>query len=507
MADKTYTVTVATGPTYPSGSSGNVYYLDGTRPSDYNVAWPEGATLRFEQSDATNDNHPLIFSTNTSTSGMFSTGVTYYLDGISNSTNYTNTTTFNAATTRYVEVTPSSSSNFYWLCYVHGIGMGGTFSISAEGWSSATWGFQSWGVLGNASAPITGQPLSANLGSLDISGEINNGWGRAEWGTLGWGIAGTLETSGFSLPMTLASVAIDNQITVGWGRDAWGAENWGESTERAAVTGLSMTAAEGSAGLSFDGDSNVTPTGNSLTVNTGTLEAFASFTEQVTGFAMTAQVNFNPAFGIITGNIPMSISLGNASGEAVTIAEVSSTSASTWGQKSSWGFGAYGNAQIETLTMSMLENFSGVDPAPDAVVTGQAMAMALAVPGSNNFNIIGDGNIAPLSAMNWGDGTWGESTWGDGLYRPDTDDIFPLTLNLGSITVENITPVSITGFALTATLNSVSEVSGDGDVIPTGNLLTMGQGTGTNTLIWNGVDPGTAPIDPPGWKPVDTNAA
>lgn len=61
MADKTYTVTVATGPTYPSGSSGNVYYLDGTRPSDYNVAWPEGATLRFEQSDASNDNHPLIF--------------------------------------------------------------------------------------------------------------------------------------------------------------------------------------------------------------------------------------------------------------------------------------------------------------------------------------------------------------------------------------------------------------------------------------------------------------
>ena len=88
-----------------------------------------------------------------------------------------------------------------------------------------------------------------------------------------------------------------------------------------------------------------------------------------------------------------------------------------------------------------------------------------------------------------------------------TDDIFPLTLNLGNIQVENITPVSLTGFALTATLNSVSEVSGEGNVIPTGNLLTMGQGTGTNVLIWNGVDPGTAPIDPPGWKPVDTNAA
>ena len=60
------------------------------------VNWVNGATLRFDQSDASNDNHPLIFSTTQNTSGIISSGVTYYLDGSSNQTNYTNTTTFNA---------------------------------------------------------------------------------------------------------------------------------------------------------------------------------------------------------------------------------------------------------------------------------------------------------------------------------------------------------------------------------------------------------------------------
>ena len=33
MADKTYIVTVASGAQFPSGGTGNVYYLDGVRPT------------------------------------------------------------------------------------------------------------------------------------------------------------------------------------------------------------------------------------------------------------------------------------------------------------------------------------------------------------------------------------------------------------------------------------------------------------------------------------------
>ena len=105
MADKTYTVTVASGNLY-GGGTGNVYYIDSTRSSSGpgNIIWAGGSTLRFEQSDASNDGHPLIFSTNTSTSGIISSGVTYFLDSPTSSSNYINTTTFNAATTRYVEI-------------------------------------------------------------------------------------------------------------------------------------------------------------------------------------------------------------------------------------------------------------------------------------------------------------------------------------------------------------------------------------------------------------------
>ena len=84
MADKTYTVTVASGTLYISGGTGNVFYLDGVR--DMALEWVEGATLRFDQSNSSNNFHPLLFTTSTSDPGgnIISSGVTYYLDGASN---------------------------------------------------------------------------------------------------------------------------------------------------------------------------------------------------------------------------------------------------------------------------------------------------------------------------------------------------------------------------------------------------------------------------------------
>ena len=67
MADKSYTVTVASGNLY-GGGTGNVFYLDGLRNSTGpgTIDWVPDATLRFEQTDnASNNNHPLIFSTTT----------------------------------------------------------------------------------------------------------------------------------------------------------------------------------------------------------------------------------------------------------------------------------------------------------------------------------------------------------------------------------------------------------------------------------------------------------
>ena len=129
-----YNVTVASGTLYIVGGTGNVFYLDGTRQTSLSLS--QGTTIRFTQDNSSNDNHPLFITTSNSTdlatlrSGVISSGVVYYLDGTSNETNYTNTTTFNAASQRYVEWTPSSTGIYYYACWIHGIGMGGMINIT-----------------------------------------------------------------------------------------------------------------------------------------------------------------------------------------------------------------------------------------------------------------------------------------------------------------------------------------------------------------------------------------
>ena len=120
MADKTYTVTVATGNRYPSGSgTGSVYFLDGVR--DLDITWTQGATLKFNQDDATNDGHPLLFTTDSSNpnSGRIETGVVYNLDGSSVPYSSYASGSFNSATTRYVEITPASAQDLFYYCFYH----------------------------------------------------------------------------------------------------------------------------------------------------------------------------------------------------------------------------------------------------------------------------------------------------------------------------------------------------------------------------------------------------
>jgi len=160
------------------------------------------------------------------------------------------------------------------------------------------------------------------------------------------------------------------------------------------------------------------------------------------------------------------------------------------------------------LAMAMSENFSGADPAPDATVTGQQMSMSLAIPGQNNFDITGDANTGVGdTTMAWGDATWGNSRWNNGSFIADPNYGQTMAMSLGTAAGELLTPVDVTGIALTAALNSPADVVTETRVFPSGNALTFNLGTATNVLIWNEVNTGTAPVDPPGWQEVDTNAA
>ena len=113
-----------------------------------------------------------------------------------------------------------------------------------------------------------------------------------------------------------------------------------------------------------------------------------------------------------------------------------------------------------------------VDPAPDATVTGIGFNASLAV----GTVVIGEANVTVV---------------GEG---------FAAGLGVGEL--DAVTLADVTGISMSANLGSIAEVTGTAVVNLTGFDLTMELGTNTNTLIWNQVDTGTAPIDPPGWVEV-----
>jgi len=251
MADLTITVAVTTGTQYITGSTSNIFTFDGSQPASFTFPWVEDGTVRLDQSGSSNDGHPLIFSTSNSTTlgtmqaGIISSGVTYYLDGSSNQSDYTNTTTFNAATTRYIEITPASATDFYFACWVHGIGMGGIVDITQTTWGALGYGYSNWG----GSVSLTGLSITAALGDLAYAG-ATDGWGRDTWGDNAWGEnATTVTLDGLEMTGLLGGE--------GWGRSTWGNDAWGEESVvnieiGEPLTGFAITGSLGTPTLNYD---------------------------------------------------------------------------------------------------------------------------------------------------------------------------------------------------------------------------------------------------------------
>jgi hypothetical protein len=372
----------------------------------------------------------------------------------------------------------------------------GTPSITADvnvGWSAKTWGYPAgggWGNLYDVNQPLTGFNLTSTLGEETVIGQINAGWGRSTWGENGWGIQGTLLLSGIQMSANIGSVSIDNQINIGWGSDTWGYETWGASGLLVPLTGIELSSNIDS--VSFNISGKAEPTGQELTITQGDAEGYIDFREIVTGFSLPMTLQYSE---VVINAIGFGLTMqeGDETSDANTIATVSATSASTWNGNFAWGYGVYGNQPVTTLAMSMQEG--NVDPAPDAMVTGNAAAMFV-----GDETVTGDANTGTITNINWGEQAWGESTWGNGTYFDATGYAQAATINLGTVVADANTIASITGQLMTMQEGDEGTTA-NARINVTGINLTFSVGTVYN-LIWNEVNTGTTSI----WTEVDTAA-
>jgi len=281
-------------------------------------------------------------------------------------------------------------------------GISATFNIGQaqyvpiEGWGNSSWGTLSYGVnFLNADVDVTGFGLSTNQGEETINAEVNEGWGRLTWNEEAWGIGGDVIATGQELSTNLGTPTINAEVNIGWGSDTWGTETWGISGLIVDLTGIGLTATIDDVTIKADGQTGEL-TGEEMTSVVGDALGSATVDAPVTGQPMTATLQYQEAIVDPTGQ-ELTANDGTANLDANTIAEVSATSASTWGYKSAWGFGVYGNQQVTTLAMAVQEN--DVDPAPDAEATGQAMAMV-----QGEETVTGDANVDVLNPSEGGNG-------------------------------------------------------------------------------------------------------
>jgi len=431
MALQTYTVTVASGNLY-GGGTGNVFYLDGARNSTGpgTVSWVQGATLRFNQNDGTNDNHPLIFSSTTNSSGYLTSDVTYYLDGATTYSNYVNTTNFNAATTRYIEVTPSSQTDFYYLCYVHGIGMGGIFDITSSTWGALSWGTNAWGNQADIDVDVSGSSLTSAIGSETITAgatvsptsvTITSSQGTSIAGTSALvQVTGSLEsmavgqtvvgigavTSGISMTSSIGAATVDESILTGegWGRAEWGEFAWGVNYS-VAVTGQSLTSSIGEE-VGFT-DVTVAVTGSEITSTLG-------------NFSIISDVGITVTFS----EDQLDFSIGTLTFDADANVQVSSAGSLT-GSVGDTVAGLKTPVDVSGIQMSMTLGTFSLEQNTTESVTGIQGTLSLGQHSEIPGQLIG---VSGLQA----------------------------TSSIGSVTIEANAKIDVTGIELTASVGSTS---------------------------------------------------
>ena len=310
-------------------------------------------------------------------------------------------------------------------------------------WGTLTWNTGDWGLQNDSTVSVNGIGASSNLGTVDTTATVEFGWSRLSWGENAWGEAGDVVLSGISMSASLGDEAI--------------------SIDALPIpTGIPLTAFEGTPTELIAVE--VPITGINLTTNLGTADAGPD--AMLEGIGGTASVGSVEAYNLEGwGRYFYGQFVWGATGDWAQVDLTGITLSANVGT-----LAATGTANIDVTGEAMTAEEGTVDPAPDAEVTGIGFEADLAV----GTVVIADANVVAV---------------GEGI-----------AAGLGLGTLDAVTLVDITGISMSANLGSVT-TTGFANVTLTGFGLTTALGT-NKTLIWNQVDTGTAPVDPPGWQEV-----
>ena len=260
------------------------------------------------------------------------------------------------------------------------------------------------------------------------------------------------------------------------------------------VTGQDLTATEGTLAQSSNQEIDVTGFDLIANGNNPTHDTLTAFGEAP--FATLSPATFNIPVGVeatvggIVGTFPLPMSLGNVT-EITADALVPLTGFDLTMQEDSVTVGANANVILSgeplTITQGTTQAFTDVTTEDVTGIgfninLGSVITVANADVTPSGFDltmqenaptVTGNANV-PVTAL-------------------------PITATLGTAVLDANSLIDLTGFDLT--MQEGTATAPDSLAILTGIEMTMAEGSIQN-IIWNPVDTGNAPIDPPGWKKV-----
>ena len=289
-----------------------------------------------------------------------------------------------------------------------------------------------------------------------------NAWGELSWNAGNWGDQNNVTEQVTGLGSSIALNSVDSYPNQGWGSDFWGSENWGESTLDVQLTGLG------------------------LTIDSGANESWG-------------QAGWNATTTEWGGPYVPSVAIGqqvDVSGRQLNIQNL--------------GTPLVFSATEVFLDQNPLPNLTvaegTIDPAPDAILTGQQLNVGVGTVTAFNeqgwgrdgwnteawgaegiwaFVDVTGNNIGPVESgirETWGQDEWGATTteWGGSAVT----DVGILTnaavtgneLTAAEGTVDPSPDATVVGIGLTAGVALGSVIEADANVTITGIELEIAQG-------------------------------